>query len=215
MALIAFEGIDGAGKSTQAKRLSDWLEARGFRTLVTFEPTHGEHGKRIRNADPRLEPEEERAEFVLDRKEHVETCITPALERDEIVICDRYYYSSMAYQGARIAKERGDESGEALDRIINELRMENELFAPQADILVIFELSVDASLARIACGRASADAFENRDNLARVARAMDRLKLIVKATSRTRLILIDAEASVDDVTKQLLSEIAASFNLEF
>jgi len=214
MTLIVFEGIDGAGKSTQIKQLAHWLESRGFTTLQTFEPTRGPFGQKIRTASPRLSPEEERAAFVSDRQEHVTNCIQPALDRQNVVLCDRYYYSSMVYQGSRLAKQNNDESDEALDKILNTLRIENEAFAPQADILVIFDLSVDTSLARIRSGRDSADNFENRENLTRVARAMDRLSLIVKATSHTRVIHLDAEKPIPEVTKSLIDEIAASFNLE-
>ncbi len=214
MTLIVFEGIDGAGKSTQIKHIAQWLETRGFNALQTFEPTHGPFGQKIRTASPRLSPNDERAAFVCDRQEHVSNCILPALQRGDVVLCDRYYYSSMVYQGTRLANQNHDDSDEALDRILNMLRIENEAFAPQADILVIFDLSVDTSLARIRSGRDSADNFENKENLTRVAHAMARLPLIVKATSHTRVIHVDAERPVTEVTKFLIDEIAASFNLE-
>ena len=78
--LIAFEGIDGAGKSTQIPRLQKWIEAHyRARVVVTAEPTRGEYGAQIRSAKTRLAPVAERDLFRFDRREHVEKVIKPAL----------------------------------------------------------------------------------------------------------------------------------------
>ena len=102
---IVFEGIDGCGKSTQLKLLCDRLAARGRRPIATAEPTNSATGKMLRAAlsgsDPRT-PAEMAALFVLDRIHHnkaedgIETCLAYGLD----VISDRYYYSSLAYQGS-------------------------------------------------------------------------------------------------------------------
>lgn len=102
--LIAFEGIDGSGKSTQLPRLAARLRALGHAVLETREPTGGRYGQRIRamarGGDP-VPAAQELEWFLADRREHVAQVIAPALGRGEVVLTDRYYLSTVAYQGAR------------------------------------------------------------------------------------------------------------------
>ena len=199
--LIAFEGIDGAGKSTQIAMLSDYLESRGFKVCRTAEPTKGQYGKQIRdaaNAHNRLNPARERELFVLDRREHLETCILPAIARGEIVITDRYLYSSVAYQGARY-----DETGADAADLQHEIYLENRAFAPEADILVYLRLDVDSALERMRAGRASLDSFETRQNLVKVADAFERL---IPAIPNT--IVIDASQPVHEIAKNIQNAIS-------
>jgi dTMP kinase len=108
---IALEGGEGAGKSTQAQQLAEWLRARGHEVVLTFEPGATEVGRRLRavlldhedslgQAHPVLSPRAEALLFAADRAEHVASVVVPALERGEIVLSDRYIDSSVAYQGA-------------------------------------------------------------------------------------------------------------------
>jgi len=99
--LIAFEGIDGAGKTTQVDRLCAALEGVGETVTRSKEPTNGQYGRRLRESAHigRMSPLDELATFIADRREHVENVINPALSRGEIVILDRYFYSTIAYQG--------------------------------------------------------------------------------------------------------------------
>ena len=101
--LVAFEGIDGAGKTTQATLLEQWLHDSGIALVRTKEPTNGRWGKLVREsaATGRLAPAEELNAFLQDRKEHVETLLAPSLREGKAVIVDRYYFSTAAYQGAR------------------------------------------------------------------------------------------------------------------
>ena len=170
--LIAFEGIDGAGKSTQIRMLAEHLRSLGYTVCLTAEPTKGQFGQKIReaaNSHHRLSPDDERQLFVLDRREHLETCILPAIERGEIVITDRYLYSSVAYQGSRY-----DETGADPASLQHEIYLQNREFAPEADILVYMRLDVDTAISRISAGRQSLDAFETRNNLIKVADAFER-----------------------------------------
>src|SRR5687767_11083693 len=100
---IVIEGIDGTGKSTQAKRLGEWFLAQGREVVLSREPTDGPWGKKLRDsaATGRLSPQDELQYFLNDRREHVEEKIQPALAGGKVVILDRYYFSTMAYQGAR------------------------------------------------------------------------------------------------------------------
>ncbi len=102
---VAFEGGDGAGKSTQARMLEEWLAGLGHPVVVTREPGATPVGRRLREVllDPEtgaLSPRAETLLYAADRAEHVDTVIRPALDRGNVVITDRYIDSSLAYQGA-------------------------------------------------------------------------------------------------------------------
>ena len=100
---VAFEGGDGAGKSTQVRLLGDWLQKQGYEVLLTHEPGATPTGARLRELLLKGEPLQARAEallFAADRAQHVEVMVRPALERGAVVVTDRYIDSSVAYQGS-------------------------------------------------------------------------------------------------------------------
>jgi len=109
--LIAFEGVEGAGKSTQLELLRRQLEGRGREVVVTREPGGTPVGERVRALllDPEVEihPRAEALLFAAARAELVERVIRPALERGAVVLCDRYLDSSLAYQGGARGLGRG------------------------------------------------------------------------------------------------------------
>ncbi|HEY0882594.1 MAG TPA: dTMP kinase [Archangium sp.] len=154
---IAFEGIDGSGKSTQAKKFVEWARAQGREVVSSREPTDGPWGKKIREArfTARLSPQDELEAFINDRKEHVETLIKPALARGAIVVVDRYYYSTVAYQGAR-----------GLDP--QALLARNRAFAPVPDCVVLVDLDPKLALERIQSRGEGTDLFENLAALTKV-----------------------------------------------
>lgn len=100
---IVVEGLDGSGKTTQAKLLTAKL-SQNYQTLYTAEPSQGKIGIFVRESclyeKQRLPPNVEALLFAADRIEHVENEIKPALQEGRLVICDRYVYSSLAYQGS-------------------------------------------------------------------------------------------------------------------
>ena len=153
---IVIEGIDGTGKSTQAKLLGDWFASQGREVVLSREPTAGPWGKKVREsaATGRLSPEDELQYFLNDRRQHVDELIAPALAAGKVVILDRYYFSTMAYQGAR-----GFDPAE--------IRRKNEAFAPVPDLLLIMDLDVDTALGRIGARGDTANEFEKRENLER------------------------------------------------
>lgn len=107
---IAVEGGDGAGKSTQARRLGEWLEHEGYVVRHTREPGGTTLGRTLRELvlhgeDGSVTPRAEALIFAADRAHHVATVVRPALQRGEVVLTDRYLDSSVAYQGA--ARELG------------------------------------------------------------------------------------------------------------
>ncbi|YCM44899.1 dTMP kinase [Verrucomicrobiaceae bacterium 227] len=151
---IVFEGIDGTGKSTQVNLLAKSLRAMGHEVITSKEPTDGPYGTRLRQSanTGRLSPQEELDLFHLDRREHVETLIKPALARNAVVILDRYFFSTMAYQGVR-----GFDPAE--------IRRTNEEFAPLPDLVIVLELDLDTALERIGVRDGEANEFEQRDAL--------------------------------------------------
>jgi dTMP kinase len=163
--LLVIEGIDGTGKSTLCRALGEWIGARGIDHVLSREPTDGPFGRKIReiarHGRDETSLEEELGLFIEDRKLHVEEVILPNLRAGRVVVLDRYYYSTVAYQGARGADARA-----ILDR--------HRPFAPLPDLLVILDLDVTAALDRIRNARGSApDAFEGEDYLRRVAAIFD------------------------------------------
>lgn len=158
---IVVEGIDGTGKTTFVKNLARALNAGGVDTVTTFEPTNGRFGRRLRasfSAPERLSPEDECELFTKDREEHVREFILPQLARGRTVICDRYYFSTVAYQGAR-----------GLDT--EKIKRDNREIAPDPDILFILELEPELAAKRITAGRGQAlNNFEEINYLAEVDR---------------------------------------------
>jgi len=183
--LVALEGIDGAGKSTQSRRLAEALAADGYEVVQTHEPTDGPWGRRIRASGEtgRLSPQEEFEAFLEDRREHVRDLLAPALDAGRIVLVDRYYFSSMAYQGAR-----------GLDP--EAIRQANERVAPRPDLLVIFELDPAAGLARVSA-RGRGDLFEREDDLRRAA-------AIFAAITDPAPVRVDALRPEAEITKEIL-----------
>jgi dTMP kinase len=153
---IVLEGIDGTGKSTQTRRLAEWFTRHGREVVTSREPTDGPWGRKLREsaATGRLPATEELELFLRDRQQHVEELIRPALAAGKVVILDRYYFSTMAYQGAR-----GFDPAE--------IRRRNEAFAPRPDLLLLLDLDVDTALSRIGTRGDTANAFEQHAALSR------------------------------------------------
>lgn len=188
-ALLALEGIDGSGKTTQAGLLAGALKQRGFKVVLTREPTSGPAGQRLRRylSGParHLSPAEELARFVRDRREHVARVIRPALAAGRVVITDRYYYSSVAYQGAL-----------GLDpaRIL----AENEAFAPRPHLVFILTLPPALAVARLSGSpRRLPQVSEEQDYLEQVA-------AIYASLTGPHIHRVDAAASPEAIHAELL-----------
>ena len=157
--LIAFEGIDGTGKSTQLPLLAAWLRGQGCAVVETREPTDGPYGREIRalyRDRSRVSRERELELFVLDRRQHVTECILPALEQGRIVLTDRYYFSTAAYQGA------GGSDPAAI--------FAANAFAPEPDLVLLLTLPVGEGVARIRDLRGETlNDFEQQEQLEKVA----------------------------------------------
>ncbi len=178
---IAFEGIDGSGKTTQALLLTGALTSAGRGVLMTAEPSKGPYGAQIRALPARLNPEEEERLFRRDRADHVRRVIRPALLAGKIVITDRYYYSSAAYQGAR-----------GLDP--EEIIRVNQTFAPTPDLTFVLHISVDAALRRIhTCRKQAPSIFEKREDLLRTL-------TVYEGFTSPEIVRVSAERSQEEVS---------------
>ena len=195
--LIIFEGIDGTGKSTQVQLLSEALTKHGFEVVTTFEPTDGPFGKKIRSLfsdRASMSREEELALFMDDRRWHVQELIAPALAAGKVVISDRYYLSTAAYQGA---------AGLDPERII----ADNEDFAPVPDCVLLLEAPVAVGRHRIEeLRQENTNDFEKEEVLRKVS-------AVFAAIKRDYIHRIDAtqpiEAVGQTVWEQVLPLIAA------
>ena len=187
--LTVFEGIDGTGKSTQVRLLADALSSAGLDVIQSKEPTDGPWGRKIRaSADSgRMAPAEELDAFVKDRREHIENLITPGLEAGKVVILDRYYYSSIAYQGARLGN-------------VEEIAQQMSSFAPLPDVVFLIDIDPVVSLTRIAESRGEIpNQFEQIASLNAAREIFNQL-----AEEDSRIIKLDGNCSLESIRMTLL-----------
>ena len=196
--LVVFEGIDGTGKSTQCRLLGESLKEKGFEVVVLAEPTQGFWGQKIRKilSDGRegVSPEEELSWFINDRKEDVEKNIRPALEIRSIVLIDRYYYSTAAYQGAL---------GFDPKRIVED----NQVFAPRPDRVFLFQVPSAKCLERIETSRGMRSSFERNEYLEKVGALFDSFE-------DPAIRKVDGLQSIETIQKQLQMEVRQMLSLE-
>jgi dTMP kinase len=183
---IVFEGIDGSGKSTHIKFLSENLRARGFHVLETSEPSRDSIGTFIRRYaeknEERVTPETEALLFAADRYEHVKQVIKPALERGMVVISDRYFYSSIAYQGAT-----------GID--IKWIREMNR-FALKPELGILLDILPDCSLKRV--NNRARTVFEVSDYLKKVR------EIYLDMVDLGELVRVEADRQIEEVRKDIL-----------
>jgi len=195
--LVAFEGLDGCGKSTQIARLAQALREAGHAPLVTREPSDAPTGERIRElarSGRVLAPEEELRWFVEDRREHVARTLAPALAAGRVVLTDRYFLSTVAYQGARGLDWRA-------------ILAQSEASFPLPDLVLLLEIDPAAGLARVReRGGAPEPAFERVEVLERVA-------AIFQAIERPYVERIDARRGADAVHAAILARVRARLGL--
>lgn len=194
---VTFEGLDGAGKTTQVRAVADALREYGVRVAITREPGGTRLGERLRDillGDEPLRPEAELLLLFAARADHIETRIRPALARGEWVLCDRFTDASYAYQGGG--------RGIPADRISAlESWVQREL---RPDFTIFLDLPVETSLSRISGGllRETRDRFE-REHVAFFERVREAyLERCRQRPERYRL--IDARLDVPEVTRAIL-----------
>ena len=188
--LVVVEGIDGAGKSTVVRSLAKQCTARGLACVTAAEPTRGPWGMKLRRSmtEGRLSLDEELGLFLKDRAEHVEEIIRPSLAAGKVVLLDRYYLSTAAYQGARGADPK----------MILEM---NERFAPQPDLVLLLDFDPDGGLARIRERGDAPNTFEEAEQLRAVRKIFLGLERAfirrVDASRSEQEVLIRCQAEFD------------------
>jgi dTMP kinase len=197
---IAFEGIDGSGKSTQVKMLTQNLEAVGHKVYATFEPTDGPIGKMIREIfSGKMEADHSviAGLFVADRLNHLlnkTNGVLKMLTDGYTVITDRYYFSSYAYHGVHIP----------LDWVIEANKLSANLLRPNLNIYI--DISPEESMRRINKGRTSTELYETLENLTKVKnvyqQAFDKLK------GQEKICIIDGTQSEQEIGKNIWQEVS-------
>lgn len=193
---LSFEGIDGSGKSTQARLLAEALRARGHAVTLTREPGGSPGAEEIRRlvlegATDRWSAETEILLFTAARRDHLEKTIRPALARGEIVITDRFADSTRVFQGLT----RGDLTG-VVDRL------HSLMIGVEPDLTLLFDLEPAKGLARAVARQGKELRFEDM-GLAFQERA--RAGFLALASAHARIRVIDADSDPETVADRVLS----------
>ncbi|HVD30026.1 MAG TPA: dTMP kinase, partial [Mycobacteriales bacterium] len=197
---IAFEGGEGAGKSTQVRRLQEWLTNEGLVARATFEPGATPSGAGIRQivldrTHTGITSRSEALLYAADRAQHVHDVLRPALDAGEVVISDRFVDSSLAYQGAGRTIPLDDV------RMLSRWATENL----EPDLTILLDLPPEVGLAR-ARGRAVADRLESEslDFHQRVRQTF----LALAEADPDRYLVVDAQQSLDEIAATIRVRVA-------
>jgi dTMP kinase len=205
---ITFEGGEGAGKSTQIRRLAEKLRRKGYDTLVTREPGGSPGAEALRHvilsgaAEP-FGPRMEALLFAAARSDHVEQVIRPAIERGAIVLCDRFLDSSRVYQG--LANDDDSAFVAMLERVAVNGMM--------PDMTLIFDIDAEIGMRRAAArrGAGEADRFE-KETLETHRRRRDAF-LAIAEKEPERCIVVDASESEDEVEQLVTAAVFAALEV--
>jgi len=183
---ICIEGLDASGKTTHAHRLVKSLLERGYTALYTTEPSSGQIGKFVRTyilqRKKRIQTVVEALLFAVDRVDHIERIIKPAIKEGKIVVSDRYVYSSLAYQGA---------TGLNLDWI-----EEINKFAISPDLAIYIDVPPEVVIKRL---KRKKSVMENLQTQRKVR------EVYINLVKDGRLVLINGNRAVHEVAKDVLS----------
>lgn len=188
---IVFEGIDGCGKDTHIEILAKKLTAAGFQVTKTYEPWESEEAALLKkiaaDGERKITPEEEADLYLQDRLKHARQVIIPALEEGRIVLCNRYYYSTMAYQGALGADPK-------------KILEANERSVPIPDLVLMLKVGIDEGLRRIrARGKGIAKGYEKYEYLRKVSS-------ILYNINSEKIITINTERPYQAVSDEIFIE---------
>ncbi|MEK6820789.1 MAG: dTMP kinase [archaeon] len=197
---IAVEGIDGSGKTTQAHLLAGWIfdqYRKSDSVVLTREPSATKFTKEIHEtlnasrADAASVPKDRILElFILDREEHVDKVIAPSIHAGRIVVCDRYKYSTIAYQSAQ-------------GILSSELVSKNAGF-PIPDVVLVFNADPETCVKRMASSRKNLDAFEKQSFLEKVKKQYVNLPRLLP---NEKFIFIDANQSIEKTHQDAIAAV--------
>lgn len=193
---VVIEGLDGAGTTTQTERLCAWLATRGADPLATREPTAGPVGRVIRRV-LRAEPDAPLPAtlpwlFAADRADHLHREIEPALAAGRVVVSDRYYHSSLAYQSLELPLAR-----------VHALNADFRT----PDLTLFLDVSIDVCLARIGSRGEAREIFEQRDRLEQIDAAYREVLALLERHGEP-IVRIDGEQAPDEVAAAIAAHVA-------
>ena len=202
---IAFEGIDGSGKSTQVKLLSQQLTDLGYKVYTTFEPTDGPIGTMIRNIMKGKMKADHRTIaglFVADRLDHLlneENGIVKKLKEGYTVITDRYYFSSYAYHGTHMD----------MGWVINANALSAEILRPDANIFI--DVSPETSMERLK-NRSTVELYETLENLKNVRRKY--YEAFRHLSHEEKVLVTDGARAAEEVADEIWKQVDAMLKVQ-
>jgi dTMP kinase len=184
--LIVFEGIDGAGKTTVSRKIVEILSSKGFKTFYTREPSDSPFAQLLNDLKTKIDtgPIIDALAMSLDRAFHMMNEVEPRLAEGYVVVMDRYYHSTIAYQGAMGAD-------------IKWIRDINRVFR-RPDIAFYLDVSVETAMRRIRDKKSRWPFYEFKDFLSKVR------DIYLKLVEENELIYVDAERDLNDVINQVI-----------
>ncbi len=185
---IVFEGIDGSGKTTQLKLLSEYLKKKNLDCVLTKNPTNGKIGAILREhyLKNKTSPLADALLFAADRAEQAEAVIRPSLEQGKVVISDRYYYSNWVYQSVE---------GIDLDWLVGINK-----FFPKPDLVFLIDVSPETAIERIKSERAGRmEKFEK-------TRTLELLReKYLEIAKKERIAIVNGDRKIGEVQKDIVN----------
>jgi dTMP kinase len=197
--LIAFEGIDGSGKSTQIKLLAEKLKERQLDYYLTMEPTDSPIGSLIRQVlvgEMKTDNKVVAALFVADRLDHLlnkDNGIVKKINEGTIVLCDRYYFSSYAYNSIDMS----------MDWVIDANEPSRNILKPTATIFI--DISPEVAMDRITKNRSHQELFEKKSRLEEVKKKYEEAFLRMKDSET--IIVVDGNQSVEEIADDIWEKV--------
>jgi dTMP kinase len=196
---VTFEGIDGSGKSTQIQNISKRLKAQDLKIYTTFEPTDGHVGSLIRqmlSGSIAIDQRTIASLFAADRTDHLtnqKNGIKKKVDNGELVLCDRYYFSSYAYHAQYIDMEW----------IIHTNSLNAEILKP--DLTIFIDVDPDVCIERIKLSRSQFEMYEKIDVMKKVR--ANYFKAFDKLRDQEKVVVVDGNTNQQKVEEAILNEI--------
>jgi len=196
---IVFEGIDGSGKSTQIRMISNRIQEQNLQVYTTFEPTAGPIGSLIRQMlSGKIKTDQRTLAFLFaaDRMDHLvneENGIRKKIDKGELVLCDRYYFSSYAYHAQYMDMEW----------VIHANSLNAEILRP--DLTIFIDVEPEICLERIKNNRSDFEMYEKIDIMKKVR--MNYLKAFEQLKDLEKIVVIDGNNAVDHVGDAIFREV--------